>query len=85
MYEKGATVLKPNQVGLLAAFVKQAIDKFPNVPEKCEAEPISDADVLDDWEKELKRLVDGSPGLPDYEKLEEEDANLMDDLISYFS
>jgi hypothetical protein len=76
-------MLKPNQVGLLAAFVKQAIDAFPLTPSK---EPVAEPPdgSMDDWEEELKRLVDGSPGLPDFENLEEKDANLMDYLIDYF-
>ena len=62
------SVLTPSQIGLLAQYIKENIEKFGLKPKGYE------------WEKELRKKIDSDVDLPDYNSV----GDMQDNLVNYF-
>lgn len=64
------------QLGVLAIYVERAVRDFPEKESSFEPQQ---------WEIELRRLVDSDSNLPKYEELERTYDETLEYLLSYFS
>ena len=81
-------MLSPKQLGLLAGFIKIAIELYPNKPAEY-AEDAEDVEGVEDesgpmepWEKCLKSLVDQENALPNYGTVQNDPG--LDFLVTYY-
>lgn len=75
-------MLTPEQFGLVAAYVKTAIDLHPIPSPENRISNLAPDNFAEAWEKRLKDLVDNELTLPSYSEVECDPC--IDFLVSYY-
>jgi len=75
-------MLTPEQIGILAAQIKVALELYPNKPPEDVALDANEPDPMEPWGRCLKALIDQDPILLSYDKVQND--SCFNFLVHYY-